>query len=102
MKRHTHSADPSHWNFSGFHLDLNKTELKTTSDFGGRVYIHHGNDKLGTKDTDWRTSNVNIADAKFFPAIYTTETGESTGEPKPEHDIIPIMIYIGGERPEAN
>ena len=75
--------------------DLDKCKIQTTYACGGETYIHRGND-VGSSKWFSFSSKLTLAGAALTD-LATSEAGDSNEKNyQPKHNLIPVMIYIGG------
>lgn len=75
--------------------DLAKCQIQTTEACGRDQYIHRGNFSGSTQDFTFQ-SRLTLAGATLTD-LSTSEVGDSAGNQyQPKHNVIPVMIYIGG------
>ena len=75
--------------------DIDKCEIQTTAARGGDQYIHRGANNADSKQFPF-TSTLTLAGATLTD-LSTSEAGNSNEkEYQPKHNLIPVMIYIGG------
>ena len=76
-------------------FDSEKTVISSTKGCGGDVYVHHGSDG----DTTVQEASIKLP-VEFNDTIRDLSTaisGDASSEEYcPAHNLIPVMIYIGG------
>ena len=94
--QHFHLVDPL--NISGdLELDEANTKIRSTDRNGSKINVHHGNIVEHKNWSDPFEFDVTFDNIKFDPALTTTEDGSVESPNYPTHNVVPIMIYIGGE-----
>lgn len=81
---------------------MENTRLWSTSGNSGNVYVHHGDHNKAGATKKWTADKEYTSDMNdiSFNTFYTTEASETTAEPQPVHNIMLVMMYIGGETRE--
>ena len=97
LPEHTHMIEPMKLN-GDLSFNANQSELCGTNGNGGKSLFHRG----PTEEKVFEVKGVNLLfDQSKLDGVKTTMTGEDPAkEQYPTHNIIPIMIYIGGETRE--
>lgn len=95
LGQHLHPVDPILIT-GDVELDLANTKFRSCSDNGKKNNIHHGPDD----STNWSNPidiECKFNQIEFSPPLSTSEAGSTAAENYPTHQLIPIMMYIGGE-----
>ena len=94
LARHEHSVSPIALSCD-VEFNRDKTRIYSTSDYGGKNYIHQGgNGTLSAQKADIQLP-LKFKD-KITNLSTTIDGSESSEQYWPAHNLIPIMIYIGG------
>lgn len=78
-------------------LDIENTRIRSTDARGGKINTHHARK---TDEGEWSDPfefDIDLGQIAFDPPLSTTYDGGSTEPNYPTHNIVPIMIYVGGE-----
>lgn len=95
LKEHQHTVGRLKFSFTTASLDQRTRKIWTTRGNGGTNWIHHG--KSG-KEKVVNVDNVMVQfGSEALNKIKTNDAASDAQDPYPTHDLIPLMIYIGGE-----
>lgn len=95
LKEHDHTVDKLKFAFTSATLDQRSKKLWTTSGNGGPSWIHEGAPGI---EKVVKVDNVMVElGTEALNRIKTTDSATESQEPYPTHDLIPLMIYVGGE-----
>ena len=97
LAKHSHATDPLQMSCN-LEIDYDKTRLSTTQACGGSTYIHNGDSSVNGAIKKEHTFDAKLTlDGATLQGLTTTPSGNSSNSTwRPTHNILPVMIYIGG------
>jgi hypothetical protein len=83
------------FSFTSVSLDQRTKKIWTTTGNGGTEWIHTG--ASGVEKTVEVKNVIAELGSRLLNNVKTEFVGTNTGNPYPTHNLLPLMIYIGGE-----
>lgn len=100
LANHYHIVDPIDMKCQ-LEIDFEKTKISTSNRCGGDKYIHQGNSKApGARCQDYSAQATISLDGATLSGLVTESVGSSSTNYHPTHNLLPVMIYIGGTKRE--
>ena len=78
-------------------FNSSKTQISSTSGCGGTKYVHQGNKTSGASSTvQGADVDTPVKFKDTITGLHTDSAGTGSKEYWPKHNLIPVMVYIGG------